>query len=95
MADLRERLDRDGTLSMADLRGKAVVPASYLPWGKQADFPGGRPARSIDAVFSRSHTTSWRYQGGKYHDQRSFAAAGQQFVPDSVLWLPRLLGYQG
>ncbi len=67
------------------VRGKAVVPASYLPWGKQADFTGGRPARSIDAVFSRSHTTSWRYQGGKYHDQRSFAAAGQQFVPDSVL----------
>ena len=67
------------------LRGKAVVPASYLPWGKQADFTGGRPARSINAVFSRSHTTSWRYQGGKYHDQRSFAAPGQQFVPDSVL----------
>jgi hypothetical protein len=67
------------------LRKKAVVPASYLPWGKVADFPGGEPATSLDAIFSRSHTTSWRYQGGKYRNENSFAEQGQRFVPDSVL----------
>ena len=64
---------------------KSVVPASYLPWGTESDFTGARPAKSIDAVFSRSHTTSWRYQGGKYRNQNSNAAAGDRFVPDSVL----------
>jgi hypothetical protein len=64
---------------------KAVVPASYLPWGKESDFTGGQPAKSVDAVFSRSHTTSWRFEGGKYRNQNSFAAKDAQFVPDSVL----------
>lgn len=64
---------------------KAVVPASYLPWGKESDFKGTQPATSINAVFSRSHTTSWRYQGGKYRNQNSFAAAGDRFAPDTVL----------
>lgn len=65
----------------------AVVPASYLPWGKQSDFTGTgtRAARTVQVVFSRSHTTSWEFRGGKYHNQNSFAAVGQQFVPDSLL----------
>ena len=66
---------------------KAVVPASYLPWGKEADFSGGQPARSIDAVFSRSHTTSWTYRGGRYVNENSNADPGERFVPDSVLVL--------
>jgi hypothetical protein len=64
---------------------KAVVPASYLPWGKESDFKGVRPATTVNAIFSRGHTTSWKFQGGKYHDQNSNAAAGDQFVPDSIL----------
>ncbi len=67
------------------VRKKAVVPASYLPWGAEADFTGGQPATGIDAVFSRSHTTSWRFQGGKYKNLNSNAAPDGQFVPDSVL----------
>jgi hypothetical protein len=67
------------------VRKKAVVPASYLPWGTEKDFAGGRPATSIDAIFSRSHTTSWRYHGGKYHNDNSFAQDGHQFVPNSLL----------
>ena len=67
------------------VRKKAVVPASYLPWGTEKDFAGGRPAKRIDAIFSRSHTTSWRYKGGKYHNGNSYAQDGHQFVPDSVL----------
>jgi hypothetical protein len=64
---------------------KAVVPASYLPWGKETDFTGGQPAKGINAVFSRSHTTSWRFQGGKYKNLNSNANPDGQFVPDSVL----------
>ena len=64
---------------------KAVVPASYLPWGKESDFSGSQPASHIDAIFSRGHTTSWQYQGGKYKNLNSNAAAGDQFVPDSIL----------
>ncbi len=67
------------------VRKKAVVPASYLPWGKEADFTGTQPAKTINAVFSRTHTTSWRFQGGKYRDQNSYAAEGKLFVPDSIL----------
>ncbi len=67
------------------VRKKAVVPASYLPWGTEKDFAGGRPAKSIDAIFSRSHTTSWRYKGGEYHNANSYAQDGHQFVPDSLL----------
>ena len=74
------------TLAKA-VENKAVVPASYLPWGKETDFSGGRPARSIDAIFSRSHTTSWTYRGGRYANENSNADPGERFVPDSVLVL--------
>ncbi len=67
------------------VKKKAVVPASYLPWGKETDFAGSRPAKEIDAIFSRSHTTSWRYAGGRYQNLNSFAEAGSQFQPDSIL----------
>jgi hypothetical protein len=67
------------------VRKKAIVPASYLPWGTESDFKGSRPATRFDAVFGRGHTTSWRYQGGEYRNLNSYAAQGQQFVPNSVL----------
>ncbi len=67
------------------VKKEAVVPASYLPWGEDSDFNGVRPATSIDAIFSRGHTTSWRFQGGKYRNINSNAADGDQFVPDSIL----------
>jgi hypothetical protein len=66
---------------------KAVVPASYLPWGKATDFKGTAPAKHIDAVFSRSSTTSWQYRGGKYVNTNSNAADGDRFTPDNVLVL--------
>ncbi|MCW2868442.1 MAG: hypothetical protein JWR20_2630 [Marmoricola sp.] len=66
-------------------RSRAVVPASYLPWGTEKDWPGGPRATGLDAVFSRDHTTSWRFAGGKYVDDRSFAAAGDRFRPDTVI----------
>jgi hypothetical protein len=66
---------------------KSVVPASYLPWGKDADFTGTAKASHVDAVFSRSSTTSWDFQGGKYVNTNSNAAQGDRFKPDNVLVL--------
>jgi hypothetical protein len=64
---------------------QAVVPASYLPWGTEKDFTGTQAATSIDAVFSRSHTTTWKFQGRRYVNTNSNAATDSRFVPSSVL----------
>jgi hypothetical protein len=69
------------------LRKKAIVPASYLPWGKESDFAGTSSASKLQASFSRSSTTDWQFQGGKYVNTNSNAAAGDRFNPDSVLVL--------
>jgi hypothetical protein len=71
------------------LKKKAVVPASYLPWGAESDFSGGQPARTINASFSRATTTHFRYnaQTKKYVNTNSHAGAGDQFRPDTVLVL--------
>jgi len=66
---------------------KAVVPASYLPWGKDSDFTGVAKATKINATFSRSSTTSWSFEGGKYVNTNSNAADGDRFKPDNVLVL--------
>jgi hypothetical protein len=66
---------------------KAVVPASYLPWGKDSDFSGVGKATKISATFSRSSTTMWSFQGGKYVNTNSNAADGDRFKPDNVLVL--------
>jgi len=66
---------------------KAVVPASYLPWGKESDFKGVARATKISATFSRSSTTSWSFEGGKYVNTNSNAADGDRFKPDNVLVL--------
>ena len=71
----------------ASLKTKPVVPASYLPWGTEADFSGSQVARSIAAKFSREQTTSWTYRGGRYVNENSNAAQGDRFLPDSVLVL--------
>jgi hypothetical protein len=76
-----------GQLADSLKKKKAVVPASYLPWGKESDFTGTSPATHLDAVFSRSSTTKWDYQGGKYVNSNSNAAEGDRFKPDSVLVL--------
>jgi hypothetical protein len=72
----------------SSLKGKkAVVPASYLPWGKDSDYKGVAKARTINATFSRSSTTSWAFKGGKYVNTNSNAAEGDRFSPDNVLVL--------
>ncbi len=69
------------------VRKKAIVPASYLPWGKESDFTSAVPATNLRAMFSRSSTTVWKFQGGKYVNTNSNAAQGDRFNPDSVLVL--------
>ena len=79
----------------AKVKKKAVVPASYLPWGKASDYAGTTPARTVNSTFSRTHTTTFTYQGGKYRNQGSNAADGDQFLPDSVLVLRVRVGDAG
>jgi hypothetical protein len=66
--------------------GKDERPADYLPWGTAADLPAGAPAASISAHFG-SHTTNWKFRGGRYVNTNSNAAEGDRFQPDSVLVL--------
>jgi Protein of unknown function (DUF3048) N-terminal domain/Protein of unknown function (DUF3048) C-terminal domain len=67
--------------------GEPARPADYLPWGDAADLPRGKAATTVNAGFSGGHTTAWRYQGGRYVNTNSNAAADDQFPADSVLVL--------
>ena len=71
------------------------APDNYLPWRSEEEFPGGQPAKGLDAQFSGGHTTSWKYQGGKYVNQNSHAARGDQFRPDTVMVLRVKVGDAG
>ncbi len=67
------------------LKKPTRVTPPYLPWGKEKDFNGTAPARSITARFGGGHTTLWSYQGGKYVNTNSEAAPGTAFKPDTVV----------
>ena len=73
---------------------KDSVP-SYLPFGPASDLPKGQKASGLAATFSGGHTTNWTFAGGKYTNQNSFAAAGDQFRPDNVLVLRVQVGDAG
>lgn len=70
-------------------------PTDYLPWGVGSDFPEGRPAKRVSAVFSENHTTSWRFADGSYTNLNSFAPADDQFQPDTLLVLRVEVGDAG
>jgi DUF3048 family protein len=70
-------------------------PENYLPWGSEADLPKGKPATQISAQFSGGHTTNWQYRGGSYENLNSYAAAGDQFRPDTLLVLRVQVGDAG
>lgn len=71
------------------------APDSYLPWGSASDFPKGQRATGIAAQFSGGHTTVWKYEGGRYTNTNTHAAAGDQFKPDTVLVLRVKVGDAG
>jgi DUF3048 family protein len=76
------------------VKAKDTVPP-YLPFGSASRLPKGRPAKGLDAVFSSGHTTRWSYHGGKYVNDNTNAAAGDQFRPDTVLVLRVRVGNAG
>jgi hypothetical protein len=83
LTELAGRLDASSTL------------VSYLPFGTARAMPRGQPATGLSAVFSGGHTTTWRYAGGRYTNQNSFAATGDAFRPDNVLVLRVRVGDAG
>jgi hypothetical protein len=76
------------------VKARATV-SSYLPFGKAADLPRGKPARGLAATFSGTQTTRWTYQGGRYVNANSFAEQGDRFRPDNVLVLRVQVGDAG
>ncbi|MBA2464209.1 MAG: DUF3048 domain-containing protein [Nocardioidaceae bacterium] len=70
-------------------------PADYLPWGTAEDFPRGRPAKRVSAVFSENHTTTWSFGRDSYSNPNSNAPASDQFNPATVLVLRVEVGDAG
>ncbi len=77
------------------VKSHGAPPGNYLPWGTEKDFPKGQRATGISAQFSGGHTTVWKYQGGRYTNVNSNAAADDQFRPDNVLVLRVQVGDAG
>ena len=63
-------------------------PGPYLPFGSEENFPAGKNVRSVEASFSASHTTTWRYKpGAGWWRTNSLAATGDDFFADNVVIL--------
>ncbi len=67
----------------------------YLPFGSAESLPPGQKASGLAAKFSAGHTTNWKFEGGKYTNQNSFAKDGDRFRPDNVLVLRVQVGDAG
>lgn len=59
----------------------------YLPWGQASDFAGTVRAKKVAVKMSAFRTTMWSYTGNHYVNTNSYAPAGSQFLPDTVLVL--------
>lgn len=70
------------------------APKPYLDFGTEADFPGGKKAKTLSASFG-GHTTTWAFQGGKYVNTNSYAADGDEFPASSVLVMRVEIGDAG
>lgn len=66
-------------------KGEETRPDDYLPWGDEADFPGGQRATTIHAQMSAGRTSEWKYAGGHYVLQNGYMPAGDQFLADTVI----------
>lgn len=76
-------------------KGPQARPADYLPWGTDEEMPGGRPATGLVASFGAGHSTVWSFAGGRYTNENSYAADGDEFPADSVLVLRVEVGDAG
>jgi hypothetical protein len=70
-------------------------PENYLAWGSEADFPKGKPARTVAAQFSGGHTTNWKFRNGHYVNVNSYAAQSDRFTPETLLVLRVPVGDAG
>lgn len=79
------------------IKGKVLVPANYLPWGKESDYSGSVAAGKIATRFSPAQTTHFVYnrKSGKYDNPGGNMAADDQFRPNSVLVLRVQVGDAG
>ncbi|MCY7396785.1 MAG: DUF3048 domain-containing protein [Nocardioides sp.] len=76
-------------------RGPEARPADYLPWGTAEQLPEGRPASALVARFGSGHSTEWSYAEGRYTNENSYAAEGDEFPTDTVLVLRVQVGDAG
>ncbi|MFT4008937.1 MAG: DUF3048 domain-containing protein [Nocardioidaceae bacterium] len=70
-------------------------PDSYLPFDTEATSITGRPATALEARFSGSSVTRWKYDGSGYVNTNSNAAPDDQFEPSTVLVLRVRVGDAG
>lgn len=77
-------MSRLGVL-VTSLKKPAATIAPYLPWGKESDFTGTKPAGSITARFGAGHSTQWAYRNGTYTNTNSNTDPSRQFHPDTVV----------
>jgi hypothetical protein len=81
---------------LADSLDEADPPGTYLPFGAENSWPGGKAAKTIEATFSGMHTTAWRFEDGTgWVRADSLAQQGEDFVPDNVLALRVQVGDAG
>ena len=71
-----------------------ATPEPYLPFG-DAGLPKGKPAKRFTAVFSTSSSSSFEFRKGGYVNTDSNAAAGDDFVPETVVVLRVQVGDAG
>jgi hypothetical protein len=90
--NLMADLEKTGAAASTDEEAR---PVDYLPWGDAADLPGGQPAKSIAASFSGGHTTNWRFNGGGYVNENSYADPAAPFPADTILVLRVEVGDAG
>ena len=76
------------------LRAKRT-PAPYLPFTKKGNLPKGKPAGGLTASFSGSSGSTFAFRRGGYVNTDTFAGAGDQFVPRTVLVLRAPVGDAG
>ena len=70
-------------------------PAPYLRFSDSPALPKGEPARGLTAMFSPSSSTTFAYRDGRYVNTDTLAAAGDEYVAESVLVLRVSVGDAG
>jgi hypothetical protein len=69
------------------------VAVPYLPFG--AGLPKGKPATGLTASFSGGSSSTFELRDGKYANTDTYAAAGDEFLADTVIVLRVRVGDAG